>query len=571
MKSIKYLFMMSRLILSVPVFILAVIFFSCQSKDKPSSSTKKTPEITLPPETDDYYQEIIRYSGIDFIHTIGDDHLSNLVESVGGGAVFLDYDQDGYLDLYLSNGNYTENLSMNEDHPTVTTSENRLYRSRQNGTFTDVTKEAGVGDRGYSMGMTVGDYDNDGYPDIYVSNHGPNVLYHNNGNGTFTDITKNAGVGGNECSVGAVWLDFDNDGFLDLYVGNYIEFDPQYNYYYAPDGFPGPMAYEGQPDILYHNNGDGTFEDVTREMGVFNKDGRAMGVGAADYDDDGFVDIFVSNDHMVNYLYHNEGGDRFEDRGIMSGVAFNQIGEATISMSVDFADYNNDGLIDLFVSDDVYCSLYKNEGNGVFTEMSYNAGIAVACGQFVGWASSFLDYDNDTDLDLFKVNGELKHLYGQEDQLFENMGNGKFIDVSTERGAYFQEERVGRGACFGDYDNDGDIDAYIVNLNDHGALLRNNLGNQSNWISLHLIGETSNRDGIGARVTIISGGLKQVTQKKSSSGYLSQNDPRLHFGLGDNEMVESIEVIWPSGKVQILENIKAGQFLTIKESETTIP
>ncbi len=546
------------------IFVLAILFNACNSK-------QKTQNLTLPTETDDYYQNITKYSGIDFIRTLGDEHLSNLVESDGGGAAFLDYDQDGYLDLYLSNGNYIENLSMNEDHPPNRTSENRLYRNLQNGTFEDVTKKARVGDRGYSMGITVGDFDNDSYPDIYVSNHGPNVLYHNNGNGTFSDVTKNAGVSGNECSVGAVWVDYDNDGYLDLYVGNYIEFDPQYNYYYAPDGFPGPMAYDGQPDVLYHNRGDGTFEDVTRVMGVFNKDGRAMGVGVADYNNDGFVDIFVSNDHMNNYLYHNEGGEKFVDRGVMSGVAFNQIGEATISMSVDFADYNNDGLLDLFVSDDVYCSLYKNEGDGVFSEMSYNAGIAVACGQFVGWASSFLDYDNDGDLDLFKVNGELKHLYGQEDQLFENNGNGKFVDVSTERGAYFHEELVGRGACFGDYDNDGDIDAYIVVLEDHGVLLRNNKGNQNNWILLDLIGETSNRDGIGARVTISYDGIKQYTQKRSSSGYLSQNDHRLHFGLGDKNMVDRIEIIWPSGKVQILENIKAGQFITIKESESVTP
>jgi len=547
------------------IFISVLILSGCQSNEK---STDMASRNILPAEDENYYQDIIKYSGIDFKRTFGDEHLSNLVESDGGGAAFLDYDQDGYLDLYLSNGNYIENLSMNEDHPPNTTSENCLYRNLHNGTFEDVTRKAQVGDRGYGMGITVGDYDNDGYPDIYVSNYGANVLYHNNGNGTFSDVTKNAGVAGNECSVGSVWFDYDNDSFLDLYVGNYIEFDPQYNYYYAPDGFPGPMAYDGQPDVLYHNRGDGTFEDVTREMGVFNTDGRAMGVGAADYDNNGFVDIFVSNDHMNNYLYHNEGGKKFEDRGIMSGVAFNQIGEATISMSVDFADYNNDGLIDLFVSDDVYCSLYKNEGDGVFSEMSYNAGIAVACGQFVGWASSFLDYDNDGDLDLFKVNGELKHLYGQEDQLFENIGNGKFVDISTERGAYFHEEMVGRGACFGDYDNDGDIDAYIVNLEDHGALLRNNKGNQNNWIALQLIGETSNRDGIGARVTINSGGIKQYAQKKSSSGYISQNDPRLHFGLGDNDMVDRIEVIWPSGKVQILENIKAGQFLVIKESES---
>ena len=547
-------------------FISVLIFNACQSNEKSSNAASSN---KLPAEDENFYQDISRHVGIDFIHSIGDGHLSNLVESVGGGAVFLDYDQDGYIDLYMSNGTHIKGFS--DEHKPDGKPKNELYRNLGNGTFADVTKKAGVGDMGYGMGMTVGDFDNDGYPDIYISNYGPNVLYHNNGNGTFSDITSNAGVAGNECSVGAVWLDYDNDGFLDLYVGNYIDFDPEYGYFYAPDGFPGPMAYDAQPDILYHNSGDGTFENVTESMGVFNPDGRAMGVGAADYDNDGFVDIFVSNDHMINYLYHNEGGEKFADRGIMSGVAFNQIGEATISMSVDFADYNNDGLLDLFVSDDVYCSLYKNEGNGVFSEMSYNAGIAVACGQFVGWASSFLDYDNDGDLDLFKVNGELKHLYGQEDQLFENNGNGKFIDVSTERGAYFQEEKVGRGACFGDYDNDGDIDAYIVNLNDNGALIRNNKGNNSNWIFLDLIGETSNRDGIGTRVTLISGGIKQFAQKKSSSGYLSQNDPRMHFGLGNNEMIESIEIIWPSGKVQLLENIKAGQFLIVKESESATP
>ena len=546
------------------ILVLGILFNACNSK-------QRTQKLTLPPANDDFYEDIIKYSGIDFFRTVGDEHLSNLVESDGGGAAFLDYDQDGYIDLYLSNGNYIDSLSMNKDKPPDRTSENGLFRNLHNGTFEDVTKEAKVGDRGYGMGVTAGDFDNDGYPDIYISNYGPNVLYHNNGNGTFSDVTMNAGVGGNECSVGATWIDYDNDGYLDLYVGNYIDFDPQYNYYYAPDNFPGPMAYDGQPDVLYHNRGDGTFEDVTREMGVYNKNGRAMGVGAADYNNDGFVDIYVSNDHMVNYLYHNDKGEKFEDRGIQSGVAFNQIGEATISMSVDFADYNNDGLMDLFVSDNVYCSLHRNEGNGVFSERSYKAGIAAACGQFVGWASSFLDYDNDGDLDLFKVNGELKHLYGQEDQLFENDGQGKFTDVSTERGAYFQDERVGRGACFGDYDNDGDIDAYIVNQEDYGVLLRNNKGNQKNWILLHLIGETSNRDGVGARIAISSGEIKQYAQKKSSSGYVSTNDPRIHFGLGNNEIVDSIEVIWPSGKIQKLENIKAGQVVTIKESEIITP
>ena len=561
-KKPKHLFTISRLIIGILIFIWGILFIACQSNEKSSDRVSSN---NLPAEDENFYQDISRQVGIDFIHSIGDGHLSNLVESVGGGAVFLDYDQDGYIDLYMSNGTHIKGFS--DEHKPDGKPHNKLYRNLGNGTFADVTRKAGVGDMGYGMGMTVGDFDNDGYPDIYISNYGPNVLYHNQGNRTFSDVTAHAGVAGNECSVGAVWLDYDNDGFLDLYVGNYIDFDPEYGYFYAPDGFPGPMAYDAQPDVLYHNRGDGTFENVTESMGVFNPDGRAMGVGAADYDNDGFVDIFVSNDHMINYLYHNEGGKKFVDKGVMSGVAFNQIGEATISMSVDFADYNNDGLMDLFVSDDVYCSLYKNEGSGVFSEMSYKAGIAVACGQFVGWASSFFDYDNDGDVDIFKINGELKHWYGQEDQLFENIGGEKFLDVSVERGEYFEKELVGRGACFGDYDNDGDIDAYIVNLNDHGTFLRNNKGNQNNWLLIKLIGQTSNRDGIGARVIVSTGDLVQTAQKKSTNGYLSQNDPRMHFGLSDNEMVDRIEVIWPSGKVQVLENIQAGQILTIKESE----
>ena len=554
-------------LLSILVIFLFVT--SCHPGEKKSASGGKTAEVQLPPSNDELFQDITRAAGINFVRTIGDEHLSNLVESDGGGAAFLDYDQDGNIDLYVSNGNYNKILSRNEKKADIKDSENHLYRNLGNGTFEDMTKKAGVGDRGYGMGVTVGDFDNNGYPDIYISNFGPNVLYMNKGDGTFKNVTKRAGVAGDECSVGAVWLDYDKDGYLDLYVGNYIEFDPKYNYYYAPDGFPGPMAYDGEADVLYHNNGDGTFTDVTKEMHVYNTDGRAMGVGAADYDNDGWTDIFVSNDHMVNYLYHNNEGKVFEDRGISSGTAFNQVGEATISMSVAFADYNNDGLMDLFVSDNAYCSLHKNEGNGVFTEMSYKAGIAVACGQFVGWASSFQDFDNDGDLDLFKVNGELKHLYGQEDQLFENQGDGNFKDVSTERSSYFEEEHVGRGACFGDYDNDGDIDVFIVNLEEPSVLLRNNKGNENNWISLLLVGDTSNRDGIGSRITLHAGGKKQYAQKMSSGGYLSTNDPRLHFGLGKNTVVDTIEIIWPSGKKQTLTNVKANQFLTIKESEAS--
>jgi hypothetical protein len=542
------------------IFSVILLFNSCNS----GGDGKKGPEPVAPPANDEYFQEIGKEIGIDFVHSIGSEHLDNIIESSGGGASFIDFDQDGFIDLYLCSGTWLEGFTKSEKPSKLPVS--HLYRNRGNGTFEDVTKKAGVDEPAYSMGATIGDYNNDGFPDIYVSNYGENILYRNNGNGTFTDVTKKAKVGGlKECSIGAAWLDYDNDGFLDLYVGNYVNFDPEYKYFYAPDGFPGPMAYDAQRDYLYHNNGDGTFTDVTEAMGIIDIDGRAMGVGAVDYDDDGWMDIYVANDHTLNYLWHNDGGKKFTDRGTMSGTAFSQAGEATVSMSVDFADYNNDGLIDIFLSDDTYCSLYQNLGNGVFSDRSYLAGIAVAAGQFVGWTSSFVDYDNDGDVDIFKVNGALKHLYGHESQLFENVGGGKFKEISNTLGKYFQEEYVGRGACMGDYDNDGDFDVYVANLNSAGIFLRNNKGNQNNWLLLNLIGTKSNRDAIGARVKIVSGGNPQTAQEKSTTGYLSQNDHRLHFGLGKSEMVETIEIKWPSGKVQTIENTKANQILTVKE------
>ncbi len=536
----------------------------CRSGSSPSSGSPKQSTLTPPPATNDYFQEIDKEIGLDFVHSIGEEHLNNIIESVGGGAAFLDYDQDGLMDIYMCSGTWKEGFS--KDPKPEKLPENHLYHNMGNGTYEDVTRKAGVGGPFYSMGVTIGDFNNDGYPDIYLSNYGPNVLFKNNGNGTFTDVTKRAGVaGGKECSIGAVWLDYDNDGLLDLYVGNYLYFDPEYKYFYAPDGFPGPMAYDAQPDILYHNKGNGVFEDVTKSMGINDTDGRAMGVGAADYDDDGFVDIYVANDHTLNYLWHNDAGKGFTDRGTMSGTAFSQGGEATVSMSVDFADFNGDGLLDMFVSDDSYCSLYENMGNGLFTEKGVASGISTASAQFVGWSSSFFDYDNDGDQDIYKTNGALKHLYGQEDQIFENEGNGKFRDASLELGKYFQKELVGRGVALGDYDNDGDIDVLIVNLNDHCVFLRNNKGNLNNWITLNLIGTTSNRDAIGARVKLFSGGKMQYAQKKSTTGYLSQNDPRIHFGLAKNDMVDKIEIKWPSGKYQVLENLKANQIITITE------
>ncbi|HEX2396093.1 MAG TPA: VCBS repeat-containing protein, partial [Bacteroidales bacterium] len=325
----------------------------------------KDAALTVPPANEDYFQEIGQSIGLDFVHSIGGPELNNIVESSCGGTAFFDFDQDGHIDIFATSGTWLEKFTKSEKPAAI--AGNHLYRNRGDGTFEDVSKKAGISGPWYTLGVSAGDFNNDGYPDLYLSNYGYNVLLKNKGNGTFDNITENANVAGDyTCSVGSVWLDYDNDSFLDLYVGNYLEFDPEYKYFYAPDGFPPPMAYEFEADVLYHNNGDGTFKDVTAETGIADIDGRAMGVGAADVDNDGFVDIFVANDHTLNFLWHNDGGKHFTDIGTKSGTAFSQAGESTVSMSVDFADYNGDALLDLFVSDDSYCSLYENQGNGIF-------------------------------------------------------------------------------------------------------------------------------------------------------------------------------------------------------------
>ena len=513
------------------------------------------------------FVDVTASAGISFVHSIGDDELSNIVESSGAGCVFFDYDNDGDLDIYLVNGRYLETVSSARGRHLAGQLKNALYRNNGDATFTDVTEKAEVGDTGFGMAAVAADYDNDGDRDLFVTNYGRDSLYLNNGDGTFIDVTQKAGVGSELWSLGASFFDFDRDGLLDLYVGGYLVFDPEYRNFYAAEAFPGPLSYRGQKDILYRNKGDGTFEDVTRAAGVYSTKGRAMGVAACDIDDDGDEDLYVANDGMENYLYRNRGNGTFEEIALRTGTAFGQNGEATSAMGPEFGDFDGDGLIDLLVPDMGYGCLYRNTGKGFFEEKSAEMGIAAVLGQYTSWSGNFLDYDHDSVLDVFIVNGDAHHLEPEEDTLFRGKGGRSFVDVSGASGPAFKLKAVGRGSAAGDLDNDGDLDLLVLNLNGPARLYRNDGGNRGNWIMVRTVGTASNRDGIGARVRVKSGGTTQVRDIRSSSGYLSQGDFRAHFGVGKSEKVDRIEVRWPSGRTSTLDNVKVNQVITVTEPE----
>ena len=506
-------------------------------------------------------------SGIRFIHSFGDDEMSNLIESNAGGCAFFDYDGDYDLDIYFVNGAYLEKISHIRGRQNKGKLRSALYRNNGDGTFTDVTEQAHVGHEGMGMAVVCADYDNDGDSDIFISNWGSNVLFKNNGDGTFSDNTLAAGLTNELFGIGSTFLDYDDDGWLDLYVGNYIDYDPDYQYYYAAEKFPGPLAYHGQPDVLYHNNGDGTFTDVTEAAGVYNPDGRAMGVTSCDVDDDGDWDIFVANDAMENYLYQNNGDGTFTDIALQTATAFSQSGEATSAMSGEFGDIDLNGLVDIIVPDMAYSCIYKNTGQGYFEEMSARMGLAAACGQYTSWSCNIFDFDHDGFSDLFISNGHPHRLIGEEDLLLRNVDGTRFENISHTLGADFQKKFVGRGSAVGDYDEDGDLDILVLNLNNRPRLLRNDCGNAQNWLKILLVGKNSNRDAFGSRIRLTIGEKTQTRWKMSSSGYLSQSDYRIHFGLGKSNVAQKIEVRWPSGKFQILKNIKANQIITLNEPD----
>jgi len=514
------------------------------------------------------FEDVTRKSGINFQHSFGEKALSSIQEGTGSGCAWIDYNNDGFMDLYVVNGRHVDGLT---DHstPDGIDATNHLYRNNGDGTFTDVTTQAGVPGNGFGVGITAGDFDNDGNEDLYVTNYDSAILYHNNGNGTFTDITAKAGVTNPTFGTGAAFLDYDHDGRLDLFVGNYLKYDPASRQFYSAQQYPGPLEYAPETNRLFHNNGDGTFSDVSAASGISAQPGRAMGVTVGDYDGDGWPDIYVANDTMASFLYHNNRDGTFTDVAAEMGAAYGQNGEASTAMGPVFGDYENKGHQDLFVSDAHFHRLLRNNGKSSdpFEDVTNESGVGSVSAQFVGWGAGLFDFDNDGWKDLFIVNGGLAWLIPQQSSLLRNNGNGTFTDVSMQAGSFFQSPIVSRGACFADYDNDGYVDAFVVALGGKGILLHNTppAGKRNHWLTIKLVGTRSNRDGFGASLEATAGDLHQWVQSTSASGYLSQNDPRPHFGLGQHALVDTLTIHWSSGTVQILHDIKADQVLKITE------
>ena len=518
------------------------------------------------------FVDVTEEAGIYFKHNSGATEHKHIIETMGSGAVFFDYDTDGDPDLYFVNSG-----SVPQGNPQ--TLGNVLYRNEGDGRFTDVTEISGTGDTGYGMAASAADIDNDGDLDLYVANFGQDRLYRNNGDGTFTDITEAAGIDNTRWSIAAVYLDFDIDGDLDIFVVNYLVYalSMPVSTYKGIVGYGHPRSYEGTPDVLYRNNGDGTFSNIAESAGVTNPvEGRGMAAVAWDYDQDGLPDIYVANDTNRNFLYHNNGDGTFTDESVFIGVGYDDRGVAEGSMGVDCADYNGDGWFDLIVANSEKATLYKNEEGFFFADATADSGLERPTLPFVGFSPLFLDYNNNGHLDMFCVNGHpqdvvevlLDHeTYAQRDQIFENNGDGTYTDVSATAGPYFAETLVGRAAATADYDNDGDPDIVIMNSNQRAVLLRNDGGNQKNWLGIKLIGTQSNRDGIGAKVTVATENTTQIREVKSGSSYASGSDTRLLFGLGENERVDRITIVWQSGTTQELEDVSINQILTIVESE----
>ncbi len=530
------------------------------------------------------FTDVTEASGIAFRHENSPTTQKYLIETMGGGVAVLDYDGDGWLDVFFTNGAEVLDPMPPGAEPRKTWPRyaNRLYRNNHDGTFTDVTEKAGVaGTHGYGMGVAVGDYDNDGFEDLYVTNYGNNVLYHNDGNGHFTDVTARAGVAAGGWSASAGFFDYDNDGRLDLLVTRYVDFRFETNPY-CGERRPGyreychPRSFKGVTDRLFRNEGDGAFRDVTEAAGLGRLVGKGLGVAFADYDGDGWIDAFVANDAVPGFLLHNDGKGHFQEVALAAGVGYNEEGTAVAGMGADFADYDNDGRPDLFVSTlsgETY-SLYRNRGDGSFEYVTSPAGVASTTLAWSGWGTKLFDYDGDGWKDLFVAQGHVldtieltsDHLkYAQPPLLLR--GGGRFRDVGAQAGIALSKAWAGRGAAFGDLDNDGDTDVVVSNCGQRPYVLRNDGGNRAGWLSLELVGTRSNRDAIGAVVrTVTDTGLTQSHTVATASSYLSASDKRVLVGLGGASRVRLVEIRWPSGAVQRLEDVGVNQRLTVTES-----
>ena len=550
------------------------------ARSVPGDAQSPRPE---PPQP--LFSDITSTSGITFTHRASRTHQKHLIETMGSGVALFDYDGNGYLDIFFVNGARIDDPISAGKLPEKSEPAywNRLYRNNGNGTFTDVTAESGLAGQGYGMGVTVADYDNDGHPDLYVTSFGRNALYHNNGNGTFSDVTWRAGVETGGWSTGACFFDLDRDGHLDLLVTRYLDWDFGTNPFC---GKLGPHGYRGYcpPDkfkpitfVLYRNNGDGTFTDVTAKSGFQSAAGKGLGVAVLDFDRDGWPDIAVANDTIGQQLFRNNRNGTFSEIGLTRGLAYDDNGHAFAGMGIDCQDYDNDGWTDVFInalSNQAY-ALYRNL-KGTFEYVSGPSGIGAITSLYSGWGAKFLDCDNDGWKDLFVAQG---HVLDQVQILEPDVGylepllllrnsNGQFTDVSVQSGAAFRVPRAGRGAAVGDIDNDGNMDV-VVNCNDQApVLLRNQGGTANRWLMIDTIGTRSNRDGIGAQLHLVGeSGNEQWGIVSTAGSYLSASDKRVHFGLGADEVVRRLEITWPSGIVQRLDKIPSNQVLRVREPE----
>jgi len=523
------------------------------------------------------FTDITKKAGITFKYTFGDNSYKNIIESSGSGITIFDYNNDGLMDLYLMNGTYLEGIS-DPSGKIYKDSHNELYKNNGNGTFTEVSKAAGVGGHQWSMAAGPIDLDNDGFQDLYVLNYGPNIFYHNNGNGTFKDITATLGLSGpdklngfTKWSIGVSFWDYNNDGRLDAMVGNFLAFDPAYVSPGTPDIMPSPTEYNGQESMLYEQQPDGKFTDVTKKNNLSYPDSKCMGLTVFDYDNDGDLDIFQANDHQFNFLFRNDNGT-YKEVAVESGVAANSQGKGTGSMHASLGDIDGDGLIDILVSDLDYGALYKNIGNGLFVDITEQSGVAAAMAGKSSWGAQFFDYDNDGDIDIVAANGTAEELINQYPLLLENDGKGNFKNVGKEHGAYFSTKRSGRSLAVWDFDNDGNMDIIISHLDKGGApvLLRNNGGTGNHWLGLTLKGKDGQASAIGAKVTVTTGSKKRVMVNQWATSYLANNDPRMHFGLGKEKQIDLLEITWSDGKKEVYNKIDTDRYITIMEGTGVI-